>query len=138
MRAVFPLVVLMMVGACGVGRHVQKGINAYNASDLNGAMVIWNDLDGRQAEMNEKGRVRYLVYRGLTHHRLNQRGPAVAYLKQGQLAYHRGDPRWLPTHVVSEMQAALQGVKPAVVPAPSAAPQPPPPPPPPEGATEIQ
>jgi hypothetical protein len=137
MRGILPLAVLVLVTGCGVGRHVQKGVNAYNANDLNRAMMIWSDLDARQGEMNEKGRVRYLVYRGLTHHRLGQRGPAVTYLKQGQLLYHQGDPRWLPPHVVSEMQAALQGVTPGVAPAPSSAP-PPPPPPPPEGATEIQ
>jgi hypothetical protein len=99
-------VALLFVG-CGVGRHVQKGINSYNVGDLARAMEIWYSLQDAEAEMNPKGLVRYLVYRGLTHHRLGQRKEAAYFLSRGKRVYATGDPRWLPPQAVAEMEQAL-------------------------------
>ena len=111
----------LSVVACGVGRHVQKGIHAYDAGSLQRALEIWSDLDHRQPEMNEKGRVRYLVYRGLTHHRLGQHRLALTYLARGNAAYRAGNPRWLSYRAVQQMEAALRqsGGEPATAPPPA-------------------
>jgi hypothetical protein len=118
------MVVLLLLSGCGVGRHVQKGINAYNAMKYHQAMSIWIDLEQRVPDMNSKGVVRYHVFRGLTHYRIGDRAMAHRFLAEGQRAYQAGDPSWLPPQTVQEMSAAmatLQGGAPA---APAAAPGP--------------
>lgn len=119
-------VLALTLAACGVGRHVQKGINAYTIGNYQGAMLVWSDLAARESEMNEKGRVRYLVYRGLTHYRLGQQRQALTYLSLGSSAYRAGNPKWLPPRDVQEMQAAL-GLLQSGAPADAAPPPPLPP-----------
>ncbi len=95
------------LAACGMGRHVQKGINSYNAGDLNSAMSIWQNLERDEAGMNQKGLMRYLVYRGLTHHRMGHHQWALQFLNRGRAAYMTSNPQWLPSHIVVEMNQAL-------------------------------
>jgi hypothetical protein len=117
---------LIATVGCGTGRHVQKGIVAYNAANYPGAMAIWQRLEPDQATMNDKGHVRYLVYRGMTHFRLGQRQMALHYLRQGNEAYKLGNPRWLPPYTVQEMNGALAQLQGTTAPPPPG-PTPPPP-----------
>ena len=93
--------------ACTTGAEVQKGIDAYMKGDLHAAMTRWNELDASRDDMNQKGLVRYLVYRGLTAYELGDKEQARRYLSEGAAAYQRGDSRWLPPNIVDRMQQAL-------------------------------
>lgn len=101
------IAVVLLASGCGVGRHVQKGINAYNAMNFHQAMAIWQEIEPLQPEMNDKGRVRYLVFRGLTHYRLGDRQGAMHFLTQGRQAYQMGDPSWLDPYALRQLDAAL-------------------------------
>jgi hypothetical protein len=98
--------ILLAVG-CTTGAEVQKGIDAYMRGDLNGAMERWRTLEPETGDMNQKGFVRYLIYRGLTAFELGDQGQARRYLSQGRDAYVRGDSRWLPPNIAEKMNAAL-------------------------------
>jgi hypothetical protein len=116
------MVVLLLLSACGVGRHVQKGINAFNAMKYHEAMSIWIELEQRIPDMNPKGVVRYHVFRGLTHNRIGDRAMALRFLTEGQRAYQAGDPAWLPPQTVQEMNATLASLRGGAPAAPAAAP----------------
>jgi hypothetical protein len=98
--------ILLAVG-CTTGAEVQKGIDAYMRGDLNGAMVRWRELEEDTYDMNQKGLVRYLVYRGLTAFELGDRAEAHRYLTKGRAAFERGDSRWIPPNIVEKMNQAL-------------------------------
>jgi len=103
----------LLIG-CGAGRVVQRGADKYQHADYGGALVEWRYLEEREADMNDKGRVRYLVYRGLTHYRLFQQSrdaghhaAALHFLARGKHAYDSGSARWLQAKTVVEMKDAL-------------------------------
>ena len=102
---------------CGAGRQVQKGVNHYNAQNFPGALVVWQTLEQDEGAMNEKGLVRYLVYRGLTHHSLGHQQWARHFLARGRQAYQAGEPGWLPPAVVQQLEQALAGLGQAPQPA---------------------
>lgn len=101
------IVLAVLLSGCGAGRHVQKGINAYKSMNYHQAMTIWHDIEPLQPEMNDKGRVRYLVFRGLTHYRLGDRQGATYFLTQGRQAYQMGDPSWIDPVSLGQMNQAL-------------------------------
>ena len=114
-----PLFALGATGpGCGVGRHVQKGIDSYRAGQYQAALQKLQPLETREVEMNTKGRLRYLVHRGLSHYRLGQRTAAFHWLLRGEEIYRHSSPRWLPRHAVAEMGTALRELR---SPTPSAA-----------------
>lgn len=108
-RTVFAIALfaLLTIGCGGTGRFIQKGIDQYERDNYRGALHEWDDLSGSEGSMNDKGLVRYLVYRGLTHYHLGQRSYAIVFLKRGNEAYARGNALWLNPHTVQEMNAAL-------------------------------
>lgn len=93
--------------ACTSGAEVQKGINAYMRGDLNGAMEQWHECEAWTGDMNEKGRLRYHVYRGLTAFELGDAAQARRYLEKGSLDLERGDSRWLPPNIIDRMHEVL-------------------------------
>jgi len=104
----------LWLGGCGHGRHVQRGAAEYRSADYGGAMTEWRYLEDREEDLNDKGRVRYLVFRGLTHYRLYQQGrhpgeagAALHFLARGKLAYDSGKAGWLNAKTVVEMKDAL-------------------------------
>ena len=109
-RAVTLALVVVAV-ACTTGAEVQKGIDAYMRGDLNGAMEKWNELDSETSDMNPKGHVRYLIYRGLTAYEMDDREQARRYLTQGYSAYQRSDSRWIPPNIVDRMTKALAALE---------------------------
>lgn len=141
MRAVGTAALLLatvtLVSACGSGRHVQRGVRFYKAENYPAAMGVFVDID--ENGLNNKGHVRYLVYRGLTHYRLGERRAALHFLNRGSEAYRLGDPKWLPAYTVQQMQGALDDLRRDVrAPATDAPPPgaPPPATPPPAGEGE--
>jgi hypothetical protein len=95
--------------ACSTsGAQVQHGINAYQEGRLDVAMAKWKEMEARTGEMNPKGLMRYLVYRGLTHLERNEPEEARSYLRRGYRAYQRGDSRWLPPNIVERVETALK------------------------------
>lgn len=109
---VVAVAVALSLGGCGGAQ--KRGAEAYEHADYRGAMVQWRYLEGGEAKMSDKARVRYLVYRGLTHYRIYQRsndpGEAAAalhFLARAQLGYDAGKPRWLDAETVSDMKVAL-------------------------------
>ena len=106
---------LLAVG-CGTGRFVQRGIDRYNVADLSGAMGEWRNVESIEGELNPKGRVRYLVYRGLTHYERGERAEALHFLSSGRQAYDRGDTAWLPPNIAAKMNYALAVLTGAPVP----------------------
>jgi hypothetical protein len=122
---------------CGAGRNVQRGIDQYDRADYASASAEFTDLSPDEGAMNNKGLVRYLVYRGLTFYHLGQRPQAYGYLVRGKTAYDRGTKGWLKGSIVAEMDTALADLShdPAVTagpplpvtPAPAATPAAPPP-----------
>ena len=108
-RTVFAIALfaLLAIGCGGTGRFIQKGIDQYERDNYRGALHEWDDLSGSEGSMNDKGLVRYLVYRGLTHYHLGQRSYAIVFLQRGHAAYERGNALWLNPHTVQEMNAAL-------------------------------
>lgn len=98
----------------GCGGAQRKGADAYEHADYGAAMVQWRYLESSEAKMSDKARVRYFVYRGLTHYRLFQRSndpaeaaAALQFLARAQLGYDAGKPRWLDAETVSDMKVAL-------------------------------
>ena len=141
LRALWPCLVAM--ASCAGGGGIQRGINLYHGTDYMGAMQVWSELEAQEGAMNEKGLLRYSVYRGLTAYRLGHRQAAMAYLTRGRNLYYGGAQRWLPEPTVAEMNAALQDLyRGAQQPQPSVQPQPPgvpvPPPADPAAPVEIQ
>lgn len=108
-RTVFAIALfaLLAIGCGGTSRFIQKGIDQYERDNYRGALHEWDDLSGSEGSMNDKGLVRYLVYRGLTHYHLGQRSYAIVFLKRGNEAYQRGNALWLNPHTVHEMNDAL-------------------------------
>jgi hypothetical protein len=98
---------LLALPACGVGRHVQTGISYYSTTNYPSAMGVWREIEPRESEMNPKGLVRYLVYRGLTHYRLGEKQAAAHFLSRGAAMYRQSNPQYLPDPIVAEMQRAL-------------------------------
>jgi hypothetical protein len=95
------------LGCASGGGHVQRGINCYRAANYPCAAAVFQEIEAAGYQLNPKGRVRFLAYRGLTHLQLRQDAFARAYLEQANAAYRSGDPSWLPPAVVAEMDQAL-------------------------------
>jgi hypothetical protein len=131
---------ILAIGACAAGGAVQRGINLYQVGNYPDAMAAWLEVEPETASLRDKTLARYLVYRGLTQHRLGHRAGALHFLTLGRQAYLVGNPRWLRPEVVAEMTAALStltGSGPTAPPSPHGpvTPTPPlPPGPPPPGA----
>jgi hypothetical protein len=105
---------LLLTSCGGAGRPLKKGGDSYERQDYQSAMVQWRYLEAREGDMSDKARVRYLVYRGLTHYRLYQRSTdptdeaaALHYLARGQAEYDAGKARWLSPDTVAQMKEAL-------------------------------
>ena len=84
---------------------MQRGINAYSVSDYGGAMSYFSRID--EGSLNEKGRVRLFVYRGLSRFNIGDRAGAMQDLTTGRALYQSGEPKWLPPHIVQQMDDAL-------------------------------
>jgi hypothetical protein len=113
-RLLLSVALATLLLGCGAGRVVQRGADKYQQADYGGALVDWRYLEEREQDMNDKGRVRYLVYRGLTHYRLfqqsrdaSQHAAALHFLARGKSAYDNGSARWLQARTVVEMKDAL-------------------------------
>jgi len=103
---ILALSALLAIG-CGSGRFVQRGIDAYDRLDYRAAMAQWTELSDDEADLNAKGFVRYMVYRGLTHYHLGQRPAAMHYLSRGRAVYERNGKKYLKPEIVAEMDRAL-------------------------------
>jgi uncharacterized protein YceK len=101
------VIVAGLLSGCGAGRTIQKGINCYWTLNYQRALDIFEEAGCCEYEMNPKGLVRYLVFRGLAHYRLGHRKQAYHFLSRGKEAYQRSEPGWLPIRAVQEMDAAL-------------------------------
>jgi len=98
---------LVVAGCGGSSKYIQRGMDAYKFGDYPLAMqtLVFAETDG--GKMNQKGEVRYLVYRGLTANRLGKKDEAIKLLTQGKAAYKAGDPKWLSEDIEDEMTKAL-------------------------------
>ena len=108
------LAAVLLIGCGGPGKSVKQGSDAYARANYGGAMVQWRYVEHGEAQMKDRDRVRYLVYRGLTHYRLYERSndptdaaAALHFLARGQAAYDAGKPKWLDPETVSDMKVAL-------------------------------
>ena len=117
-------IVAVAFGCASGGGHVQRGINCYRAANYPCAAAIFQDIEAAGYQLNPKGRVRYLAYRGLTHFQLRHDAFARSYLEQASAAYRGGDPSWLPPEVVAEMDRALARLSGRASPAPAPSPAP--------------
>jgi hypothetical protein len=129
---VIALSALLMSGCGGATRNLQMGIDRYERTDYSGAMSQWSMLTTSERSLNQRGLVRYLVYRGLTHYRLGDRSSALSYLARGKDALGRGSASWVRSDLVAEMDRALADLNGEPDAAPPADPAPPavaPPPP---------
>ena len=104
--------VLLAVGlglaGCGVRGGIRHAIYHYENGEYDEAKQVWVDLEARDAGMPLKARVRYLVFRGLTHWRLGEVVSARYYLYWGQKAYEEAGEMWIPPENLPEMREALQ------------------------------
>lgn len=110
MRALRMMVVIAAVallGCGGAGRFVGRGMDAYKFGDYPLALETFQYIEQEGLELNPKGEVRYLVYRGLTLVHLGKKDEGKAYLLKGRAAYQQGDPNWLPPGIVTEMEETL-------------------------------
>lgn len=109
----------LLVTGCGLtGPIVQKGIDRYERLDYPGAASEFARLSGRDADLNNKGLVRYYVYNGLTAYHLGYRAEAYGMLTRGKALYAKGTASWIKPNIVDEMDAALavlSGAPPAPV-----------------------
>jgi hypothetical protein len=129
---VIALSALLSIGCGSTTRNLQKGIERYERTDYTGAMSQWSALTTSERSLNQRGLVRYLVYRGLTHYRLGDRTSALSYLSRGKDAFGRGSASWVRADLVAEMDRALADLNDEPEAAPPAEPAPPavaPPPP---------
>jgi hypothetical protein len=104
--------VLLAIGlglaGCGVRGGIRHAINHYNSGEYEEAKQVWIDLETRDKGMPLKARVRYLVFRGLTHWRLGEVVAARYYLYWGLVAYEEAGEEWIPAENLAEMREALQ------------------------------
>lgn len=107
MRVVVLVAAVALFGCGGAGRFVQRGINAYDDGDYPLAMEHFAYIESEEMDLNPKGEVRYLVYKGLALVHLGRRDEGLKYLVKGREAYRAGNPRWLPQGTVAEMDQTL-------------------------------
>lgn len=109
MKLVFLLIASMglFTAGCGVGRHVQKGMNDYERGDYPLAAERFQDLEAHEDEMNDKGLARYLVYRGLTEYRLGHADAARSYLVRAQQVLAKTPPETVKPRVLLDVDSAL-------------------------------
>jgi len=107
MRMVVLVAAVSLFGCGGSGRFVARGMDAYKYGDYPLAAEHFNYIEREGFELNPKGEVRYLVYRGLTLVKLGKAAEGKAYLLKGREAYRAGDPKWLPQDIVTEMDETL-------------------------------
>ncbi len=98
---------LVFLAGCPVGRHVGQGMEFYQRGQLDLAKTKFESIESFKGDLNAKGYLRYLVYRGLTHYDLGEMSLAKMYLAQGRVALQRSDARWLPPNIIAKMNAAL-------------------------------
>jgi hypothetical protein len=98
---------LFTAGCGGSGRFIQRGMDAYKYGDYPLAMETFDYVEKEAGKMNDKGEVRYLVYRGLTAYKLGKKEEALKLLRQGKAAYKAGDPKWLSEEIEDEMTKTL-------------------------------
>lgn len=107
MRMVVLAAAVTLLGCGGSGRFVQRGMDAYKFGDYPLAAEHFNYVEREGLELNPKGEVRFLVYRGLTLVHLGKKDEGKALLIKGRATYRQGDPRWLPPEIVTEMEETL-------------------------------
>jgi hypothetical protein len=110
-RVIIAAMLASLVLSCGIGGVIGSGISFYQQRNYRQAMIVWSDLEGHEHEMNRKGYLRYLVYRGLTHYRLGHREVALRFLDRGHILYRESPPAWLPGHAVTEMNQAMADLR---------------------------
>ena len=112
----------LLVTGCGLtGPIVQKGMDRYERLDYQGAASEFSRLSGRDADLNNKGLVRYYVYNGLTAYHLGYRAEAYSMLTRGKALHAKGTESWIKPNIVAEMDAALANLS-GAMPAPGPAP----------------
>lgn len=99
--------------ACGgsLGGHVRNTISRYEVGNYNAAANHCGEVSDFEADLNDKARVRYLVYCGLTHYRLGKREEARGQLAQGADEYLQGKSNWLKPAIVDELYKALDDLE---------------------------
>jgi hypothetical protein len=93
--------------ACGAGRFVGRGMQAYEFGDYPLALENWQFIEREGVALNEAGEVRFLVYKGLTLVHMGKKEEGKAYLLKGRAAYQAGNPKWLKPEIVTEMEETL-------------------------------
>jgi len=107
MRMLLLVGAVALFGCNSTGRFVQRGMDAYKYGDYPLAAEHFEYVEREGMELNPKGEVRFLVYRGLTLVHLGKKDEGKALLLKGRAAYQAGDPRWLPADIVTEMDDTL-------------------------------
>jgi hypothetical protein len=97
---------LSLVGCSRTGQ-LQHAIGRYELGHYKATASACTDLHDEAAGMNDKARVRYLVYCGLAHYKLGHVHEARAMLAQGSQTYLDGSLGWLKPDVVDELLKAL-------------------------------
>lgn len=96
---------------CSRGGELQHAIGRYELGHYKATTSTCTELDADAARMNDKTRVRFLVYCGLAHYKLGHVHEARAMLAQGSRSYLDGSLGWLKPDVVDELLKALDDIE---------------------------
>jgi hypothetical protein len=102
------LATVLGLAGCGAAGNIRHAINHYDDEEYLDASEAWQELASTESTMTEKARVRYLVFRGLTHLHLGENEKAKEYLSKGHEAWTAARGRYLPSEYVFEMNDVLQ------------------------------
>jgi len=108
----FVALVTASSSGCGTpGHFVKASMNDYEVGNYNlAARACWRASE-EEEYMNDKARVRYLVYCGLTNYRLGKRAEAQPMLASGAKRYLRGKSNWLKPAAADELYKALDDLE---------------------------
>ena len=104
------LALVLGLAGCGVRGGIRHAINHYEDGEYQDAKEVWLELEARHKGMPLKARVRYLVFRGLTHWHLGEIVAARYYLYWGRQAYEEAGEQWIPEENLPEVREALQAL----------------------------
>ena len=91
LRVLVAVSVAAVALACGAGRNVARGVNAYNRGDYQTAMSEFLAVEHEFADLSPQKQFDYALYRGLTHLQIGDGAGAQYWLRQARMIAS-GDP----------------------------------------------
>jgi hypothetical protein len=109
LRVLFLVGSVALLSACGTGRFVARGIDAYKLGDYENAVSQFAYIEREGIPLNDKGECRYLAYNGLALWHVGKKSNGVDYLMKARTACR--EPSWLPSEISAEMDGIFAQIR---------------------------